>query len=243
MTHDVNITAHNRARQALSVPNCVADSNAVYPRERIIQRGADALSDAELVAVLIRTGGNGQHVVAFARHLLVQFGGLRPLLDADEQRLLRIKGLGPAKVAALRSARALCDRYLLAGCLRLNKFDSSSSVRPFVQSKLCSRRREVFAVLLLDSQNCLICYRELFFGTIDSASIHPREVLCCAIEFNAAAIIFAHNHPSGVAEPSQDDIRVTKKLKCLLAEIGVRVLDHLVVGSQEVTSFADLGLL
>ena len=219
------------------------EQHSKFPRERIIQRGADALTDAELLAVLLRTGSSTLGVVEFAEQLLRQQGGLRALLDADEKCLLGVFGLGPAKVAAIKATRALSDRYLWATCERVEVFDSSASVRPYIQNQLCARTREVFAVLLLDSQNRLIAYQELFFGTIDSANVHPREVLRCAIEHNAAAIIFAHNHPSGVAEPSQDDIRVTGKLKHLLREIGVRVLDHLVVGSGEITSFADRGLL
>ena len=219
------------------------EQNRNFPRERIIQRGADALSDAELLAVLLRTGSKTLGVVEFAEQLLRQQGGLRALLDAGEVVLLGISGLGPAKVAAIKATRALSDRYLWAVCERIDVFNSSASVRPYIQNQLCARTQEVFAVLLLDSQNRLIAYQELFYGTIDTASIHPREVLRCAIEHNAAAIIFAHNHPSGVAEPSQDDIRVTGKLKRLLGEIGVRVLDHLVVGSGEITSFADRGLL
>lgn len=219
------------------------EHKSFFPRERIIQRGADALSDAELLAVLLRTGNGSLGVVAFAEQLLEQLGGLRALLDAGERPLLGVSGLGPAKVATIKAARALSDRYLWAACVREQVFSSSAAVRPYIQNQLCARTQEIFAVLLLDSQNRLIAYHELFFGTIDSASVHPREVLRCAIEQNAAAIIFAHNHPSGVAEPSQDDIRVTKKLKHLLSEIGVRVLDHLVVGSGEITSFADRGLL
>ena len=201
------------------------------------------MSDAELLAVLLRTGSKTHGVVEFAEQLLRQQGGLRALLDAGEAQLLGVSGLGPAKVAAIKATRALSDRYLWAACERLELFNSSASVRPFVQSQLCARRQEIFAVLLLDSQNRLITYQELFFGTIDTASIHPREVMRCALEHNAAAMIFAHNHPSGVAEPSQDDIRVTGKLQRLLGEIGVRVLDHLIVGSGEITSFADRGLL
>ncbi|MBV1905350.1 MAG: DNA repair protein RadC [Pseudomonadales bacterium] len=220
-----------------------SNSKNNLPRERIISRGAEALTDAELIAVVLRTGNGKCSVVDFAEQLLKQFGGLRGLLNAGEEQLMLINGLGTAKVAALQSTRALGTRYLRAACERRDIFNSSASVRPYLQSQLCARYQEIFAVLLLDSQNRLIQYRELFFGTIDSACIHPREVLRCVIEHNAGAVIFAHNHPSGMAEPSQDDIDVTLKLKRLLSEIGVRVLDHIIVGSKEITSFADRGLL
>lgn len=213
------------------------------PRERLLARGADALSDAELVALVLRTGGSHGDVVTLARGLLGRFGSVQGLLDAPSEQLLSIRGLGVAGVTALLAARALGERYLAVPVVRQVVFQGSVDVRRYLRKRLGARQQEVFAALFLDSQHRLIRFEELFFGTVDGASVHPREVLRRAIAYNAAAVIFAHNHPSGVAEPSPADLAVTERLKSVLGCVDVRVLDHLVVSTAEVVSMAERGLL
>ncbi len=213
------------------------------PRERLLAEGADVLSDAELLAVFLRNGQGNDDVVRFARRLLQKFGSLRALLDATSETLLTETGLGPAKVAALKAALALAQRYLEAPLVREGVFSGSADVRRYLQQKLSGRTSEVFAALFLDSQHRLLRYQELFFGTIDSASVYPREVVRRVLLHNAAAVIFVHNHPSGVAEPSRSDVELTERLKRALQYLDVRVLDHMVVAANEVTSMAERGLL
>ena len=164
-------------------------------------------------------------------------------MEAPAARLLATPGLGPAKVAALKAAPVLAQRCFTAALKRGDVFRHAADVRGFLRQRLGGRLREVFAVLLLDSQHRLILYQELFLGTIDSASVHPRELLRAVIQANAAAVILVHNHPSGVAEPSAPDIRLTERLKDLLAEVDVRVLDHMIVAGEEITSLAERGLM
>jgi len=213
------------------------------PRERLLNRGADALSDAELLAVLLRSGGRAEDVVSLARRVLIEFGSLRALLDASAEQLLSVQGLGGAGVGSLLAARALGERYLAVPVVREAVFKGSVDVRRYLRQRLGGREQEVFAALFLDSQHRLIRFEELFFGTVDSATVHPREVLKRVIACNAAAIIFAHNHPSGVAEPSGSDLAITERLKSLLNCIDVRVLDHLVVSASDVVSMAERGLV
>lgn len=216
---------------------------AEQPRERLLREGADGLSDAELVAVVLRTGDRGRSAVDLGRMLLAQHGSVRELIEAPTGLLLRTAGLGPAKVAVLKAVPALAQRRIATRLKEVSVFRQAADVRGFLRQRLGSRLREVFGALLLDSQHRLIRYTELFFGTIDSASVHPRELLREALAANAAAVILVHNHPSGVAEPSAPDIRLTGRLKDLLAEIDVRVLDHMIVAGDEVTSLAERGLL
>ncbi|MEX0942963.1 MAG: DNA repair protein RadC [Pseudomonadales bacterium] len=213
------------------------------PREKLLKCGAAALSDAELLAIFLRTGTSGLPVVHLARELLSSFGGIRGLLEADEETLTVAKGVGPAKYAQLRAALELTQRYLQAGFERGDAISDPAVTRQYLKGKLRGYGREVFACMYLDNQHRLISYEELFFGTIDGASVHPREVVKRVLKHNAAAVIFAHNHPSGVAEPSQADRRITDRLKSALLLIDVRVLDHMIVGDQEVLSFAERGLL
>ncbi|TDJ23681.1 MAG: JAB domain-containing protein [Gammaproteobacteria bacterium] len=216
---------------------------AERPRERLLAQGGDALSDAELLAVVLRSGDGRRDAVQLGRTLLAQHGSLRELIAAPVSALLALPGLGPAKVAALKAVPVLAQRCFASTLGRASVFAQSADVRGFLSQRLGAQVREVFAVLLLDSQHRLIRYSELFFGTIDSASVHPRELLREAIRVNAAAVILVHNHPSGVAEPSAPDIRLTERLKDLLAEIDVRVLDHMIVAGGEITSLAERGLL
>jgi len=213
------------------------------PREKLLARGPAALSDAELLAIFLGTGTRDIPVMQLAGELLQKFRGVRGLLEADQAQLVSAKGMGVAKSAQLRAALELTERYLQAGFDRGDPLTDPVTTGRFLKSKLRGYTREVFACLYLDNQHRLIRYEELFFGTIDGASVHPREVVKRVLFHNSAAVIFAHNHPSGVAEPSQADKRITDRLKSALLLVDVRVLDHLIVGDEQVTSFAKRGLL
>jgi DNA repair protein RadC len=217
--------------------------NHERPRERLLAGGAGKLSDAELLAVLLRTGHGGCDAVALGRSLLGAYGSLRSLLDAPGTELAAVRGLGPAKAAVLAAVIAVAERYLACGIVREPVFGASADVRRYLRLRLGGRPREVFCAMFLDSQHRLIAFRELFLGTIDSASVHPREVLRETLALNAAALIFVHNHPSGVAEPSTSDVRITERLRHALQLIDVRVLDHIVVGADATVSMAERGLL
>ncbi|NEX18822.1 JAB domain-containing protein [Thiorhodococcus mannitoliphagus] len=213
------------------------------PREKMLAHGAGALSDAELLAIFLRTGVAGRSAVDLARDLLASFGGLTGLLAADQRRFCAAKGLGTAKFTQLQAVLELSRRYLLTRISGQDVLTSPEATRGYLKMRLYSSPQEIFACLFLDNRHRVIRYDELFYGTIDGASVHPREVVRRVIETNAAAVIFAHNHPSGVAEPSQADLRITQRLKDALAIIEVRVLDHIIVGDGEGTSFAERGLL
>lgn len=213
------------------------------PREKLLSRGGDALSDAELVAIFLRTGVRGKSALEIARGLLVRWQGLGGLLDAPVAALIDEPGLGPAKAAQLKATLVLAERHARECFVRGDALTSPAHCARFLKLRLRRREREIFGVVFLDSQHRVIAYEELFQGTIDGTSVHPREVVRAALRHNAAAVILAHNHPSGVAEPSQADVGITERLRQALALIDVRVLDHLVVGDQQVTSFAERGLL
>lgn len=213
------------------------------PRERLLGNGATALSDAELLAILLRSGIKGSTAVDRARELLGSFGGLRALLDANAEQVCATPGLGTASYAQLQAALELARRYLLCRISRGRALGSPTEVRQFLQLKMRYLPHEVFACLFLDNQHTVISYEELFRGTIDGASVYPREIVKRALTLNAAAVIFAHNHPSGIAEPSQADQRLTQRLKAALNTVDIRVLDHFVVGETEALSFAERGLL
>ena len=216
---------------------------AERPREKLLQQGAASLSDAEILAIFLRTGIHGKTAVDLARDLLLAFDGLRPLLDAGQAELCAARGLGAAKFAQLRAALELGRRYLAATLKRDTVLNSPEHTRAFLKARLRPYAREVFACLFLDNSHRVISFDELFEGTIDGASVHPREVVKRALHHNAAAVILAHNHPSGVAEPSHADRAITVRLRDALALVDVRVLDHFVVGDAEVVSFAERGLL
>jgi DNA repair protein RadC len=213
------------------------------PREKLLERGAGALSDAELLALFLRTGVRGKSAVDLARDLLTNFDGLVGLLAADQKRFCAGKGLGTAKFAELQAVLELSRRYLLSRVRDQDVLTSPEATRDYLKLRLYSSPHEIFACLFLDNRHRVICYEELFRGTIDGASVHPREVVRRVIATNAAAVIFAHNHPSGVAEPSQADLRITQRLKEALGLIDVRVLDHVIIGDGEGTSLAERGLL
>jgi DNA repair protein RadC len=213
------------------------------PREKLLTLGPGVLSDAELLAIFLRTGCAGKSAVDLARELLNQYGGLRPLMEASQTDFCRGLGLGSAKYAQLQAVLEMARRHLSAAMKSGDLLTSPDLVRQYLSAQLRHRSREVFAVLFLDSQHRLIAYDEIFFGTIDCASVYPREVVKKALAHNAAAAILAHNHPSGVAEPSQADLQITFQLREALDLVGVRVIDHLIVGESEVVSFAERGLL
>lgn len=213
------------------------------PREKLLAQGPAALADAELLALLLRTGLKGESVLAFAQRLLDTFEGLAGLLHAQPADLERVKGLGPAKRAEVMAVIELARRSLMQELEQRPVFDNPAKVRDFLSLKLGQREHEVFAVLFLDAQNRLVRCEEMFRGTLTQTSVYPREVLKRCLELGAAAVIFAHNHPSGAAEPSRADEFLTQSLKSALALIDVRVLDHFVVGRGGVVSFAERGLL
>lgn len=213
------------------------------PREKLLARGPAALADAELLALLLRTGLKGQGVLQLAQALLDRFGGLSGLLATDTTELGSVKGLGPAKRAELAAVLEIARRSLAARLAQTPVFDSPQAVKDYLQLQLASKPHEVFAVLFLDTQHRLLAFEELFRGTLNQASVYPREVVKRALALNAAAAILAHNHPSGVAEPSRADEALTQALKAALALVDVRVLDHFVVARGSVVSFAERGLL
>ncbi|MDH5184590.1 MAG: DNA repair protein RadC [Gammaproteobacteria bacterium] len=216
---------------------------AERPREKLLAQGAAALSDAELLAIFLRTGISGRSAVDLARDLLVEFDGLRPLLEAREKEFCLHMGLGPAKFVQLQAVLEMARRHLAANLARGDALSSPDDTRNYLSAQLRHYPYEVFACLFLDNRNRVIAFEELFRGTINGSSVHPREVIRRALEHNAAALILAHNHPSGVAEPSQADRQLTERLKETLGQVDVRVLDHIVVGDGEQVSFAERGWL
>ncbi len=213
------------------------------PREKLLQKGARALSDAELLAIFLRTGIPGRSAVDLSRDLLLSFGGVRALMNASETEFCSAPGLGRAKYSLLQAVLELNRRHLTEQLQRTDALRSPVDTRRLVISRLRDRKREIFAVLFLDNQYRLIAFEELFQGTIDSAGVYPREVVRQTLAYNAAAIIVAHNHPSGVAEPSRSDRQITERLREAVSLIDVRLLDHLVIGDGEPVSFAERGWL
>lgn len=213
------------------------------PRERLIERGAHALSDAELLAVVFGAGSAGQSALDLARNLLTEFGSLRRLLTAGAQSLLERRGVGPARYATLMASLEVARRHYCEALRAGPAMNAPAATRQFLTAQLRDRPYEVFCCLHLDNRHRLIHFEEVFRGTIDGASVHPREVVRQALRYNSAALIFAHNHPSGVAEASQADELITRRLRDALALVDIRVLDHLIVGDNSCLSFAERGLL
>ncbi|TLY61576.1 MAG: JAB domain-containing protein [Gammaproteobacteria bacterium] len=213
------------------------------PREKVLERGAQALSDAELLALLLGSGSRGRSAVELARALLTEFGSLRELLNADRPRWLGQHGIGPARYAAMQAAVELARRYFRQGMRIGPVLDAPGAARAFLLAQLRDRPYEVFCCLYLDKRHRLVGFEELFRGTIDGAGVHPREVLRQTLLHNAAAVILAHNHPSGVLEPSQADEFITRRLRDALALVDVRVLDHIIVGDGHCFSFSEHGLI
>jgi len=214
------------------------------PREKLLLKGPEALSDAELLAIFLRTGTRGKTAVDLGRELLREYGSLRALLEADLPRFSRSSGLGSAKYAQLQAVLEMARRHLGEELKRTDAMTSPDVTRRYLVSRLRSYPHEVFGILLLDNQHRVLAWEELFRGTIDGASVYPREVVKLALASNAAAVIFAHNHPSGIAEPSEADRQITQRLRQALALVEIRVLDHFIVGDGELPySFAEHGLL
>lgn len=216
---------------------------AEKPREKLIRHGAAALSDAEILAVLMRNGTRKLDAVSLARRLLTECGSLRALLEADVAQVSALPGCGPVAYATLAAALELGRRYVYTALERDGPLENPAQAGAFLVSRMKAYRREVFACLFLDTRHRVIAYRELFFGSLDSATVHPREVVRCCLELNCAAIILAHNHPSGIAEPSAADQAITRRITEAVALVDVRVLDHLVVGEREAVSMAERGLV
>ena len=213
------------------------------PREKLLRRGVQSLSDAELLAIFLRVGVAGKSAVMLAAELLAEFGSLQALLSADQQRFCQCHGLGTAKYAQVQAILEMARRHFAEILQRGNALTSPDVTRSYLTAQLRGYGYEVFGCLFLDNQHRVIVWEELFRGTIDSASVYPREVAKRALFHNAAAVIFAHNHPSGINEPSQADRQITIKLRQALELFDIRVLDHFIVGDQSPYSFAEHGLL
>jgi DNA repair protein RadC len=213
------------------------------PREKLLAGGPQALSDAELLAIFLRTGVRGRSAVDLGRTLIDRFGSLSALFGADVAAFNAVPGIGTAKYAQLQAAFELARRALRETSATGDALASPGAVRDYLRLTLENRAREAFVAVLLDAQHRVIAQEELFQGTLTQASVYPREIVKCAMRHNAAAVIFAHNHPSGIAEPSQADQTLTETLKRALALVDVRVLDHFVIGRGAVTSFAERGLI
>ncbi|MDH3646627.1 MAG: DNA repair protein RadC [Gammaproteobacteria bacterium] len=213
------------------------------PRERLQELGSAALSDAELLAVLLGTGVAGGTALDLAHELLQRFRSLRALLTATQTQACQVRGLGPARWSQLQAAVEIVRRNLREALDRPDALTSPAVTREFLRARLRDLPHELFCLLLLDNRNRVITFEELFRGTIDGASVHPREVVKLALERNAAAVILAHNHPSGIAEPSQADEMITRRLCDALSLVDIRVLDHFVVGEGDCVSFAERGLI
>lgn len=213
------------------------------PREKLLARGAETLSDAELLAIFFRTGTRGKTAVDLARELLSRFGGLRNLLAADRQVLCETSGLGEAKYIQMVAALEMGRRHLEARVVRSGALESPDDTLRFLQASLRDRPYEVFCCLFLDNRHRVLAFEELFRGTLSGTAVYPREVVKRALALNAAAVILVHNHPSGVAEPSRADEVLTERLQEALGLVDVRVLDHFVVGDGETVSFSERGLI
>ena len=213
------------------------------PREKLLAKGAAALSDAELLAILLRTGTAGRSALDVARDVLKNFQSLRKLIASDQRRFCAEPGLGPARYAELQAAAEIARRQLSQTMQAGPSLSSPRATRDFLSARLRDLEHEVFCCLYLDRRHRLIQFEELFRGTIDGASVHPREIVKHALQRNSAAIIIAHNHPSGIAEPSQADELITQRVKEALALVDIRLLDHIIVGDGICVSLAERGVL
>ncbi|MCB1665870.1 MAG: DNA repair protein RadC [Pseudomonadales bacterium] len=213
------------------------------PREKLLSEGAASLSDAELLAVVVRAGGRGNSALDLARGLLARFHSLNGVLTASMEEFCQCRGLGQVAYIQMQAMLELSRRHLHEQLADSDALTSSELTRQYLRARLRHYEHEVFACLYLDNQHRVVKLEELFSGTIDGAAVYPREVVKRCLRHNAAAVIFAHNHPSGIAEPSQADIAITRRLTAALNTIDVRVLDHIVVGRNEAVSFAERGLM
>lgn len=213
------------------------------PREKLALKGAESLSDAELLAIFLRTGSQGTNVMLLAQLMLNEFGSLYRIMTANHEALGKIKGLGSAKITQLHAVAELGRRFFASQLARENVMENPLVTRHYLQSVLAHQEREVFMALFLDNQHRVLQAQKMFSGTIASVEVHPREIVREALKLNAAAVILAHNHPSGIAEPSRADRDITGKIGQACALLNIRLLDHLVIGRGEYTSFAERGWL
>lgn len=224
----------------MSIKDWPADER---PREKLLTRGPHALSDAELLAIFLRTGIKGKTAVDLSRTLLRKHGSLQALLQADQQNFCKSPGLGPAKYALLQAVVEMTKRHLHESLRRGDAIENIETTRNYLTAQLRNHAQELFACLFLDSRHKVIRFEILFQGTINSASVHPREVVKKALQYNAAAIIIAHNHPSGAQKPSLADRQITEKLKQALSLVEIELLDHFIIGDNSGWSFAENGLI
>jgi len=213
------------------------------PRVKLLSKGPAALSDAELLAIFLRTGLQGKTALDLSRDLLTDYDGLRGLIETDSRTFCKTKGLGLAKYCQIQAAIELGKRYLQENLLKKDVLSSPNDTKNFLLAQLRAYPYEVFACLFLDNRHQIISFDKMFNGTIDGASVYPREVVKQALSRNAAAVIFAHNHPSGVAEPSLSDKKITRRLQEALNLVDIRVLDHFIIGENSAVSFAEHGLI
>ena len=213
------------------------------PREKLLSKGATSLSDAELLAIFIRTGRQGKTAIDLSRDLLTEFNGLRAMVESDSATFCQAKGLGLAKYSQIQAAIELGKRYLEENLSEKDVLSSPNDTKNYLLAQLRAYPHEVFACLFLDNRHQVISFDKMFNGTIDGANVYPREVVKQALARNAAAVIFAHNHPSGVAEPSLADKNITQRLQKALKLVDIRVLDHFIIGDSTAVSFAELGLI
>lgn len=229
--------------KAVAIPSLKHWPPGERPRERLLSAGPERVSDAELLAVMLGRGIRGLSALELAHHLLTTFGGIRGLLNARFEELRAVRGMGPGKAATLIAARECGCRYLQEKLAPGRPIHSPADSRDFLMARLRDRPHEVFCCLFLDNRHRVLAFDELFHGTIDSTTVHPREIVRQALQRNAAAVILAHNHPSGIAEPSEADQLITRRVRGALELIDVRLLDHFVVGDGVCTSLADRGML
>jgi len=213
------------------------------PREKLTMLGAEALSDAELLAIFLRTGSYGTKVMVLAQQMLNEWGSLYRIMTASQEELGVMKGLGMAKITQLHAVAELGRRFFTSQLARENVMENPQVTRHYLQSVLAHQEREVFMALFLDNQHRVLQAQKMFSGSIASVEVHPREIVREALKLNAAAVILAHNHPSGIAEPSRADREITGKVCQACALLNIRLLDHLVIGHGEYTSFAERGWL
>lgn len=217
------------------------ETERILPREKMQHNGIGALTDAELLALFLRTGTRGKDLLTFADYLLSHFGSLHGLLEASEAELRGVNGIGMAKYAQLKGITELARRFFSVRLMEQDPLRTPDATREFLQSHLCDEEREIFMVIFLDNQNRVIKHSRMFSGTLSHVEVHPREIVREAIKANAAALILAHNHPSGSAEPSKADRFITEKVVKSCNFMEIKVLDHLVIGRGEIVSFAERG--
>lgn len=215
----------------------------MMPREKLLQFGAESLSDHELLAIFLRTGTKMSPVLNLSQNLLNEFGSLYHLMNANHNDFCKKHGLGTVKYCQLKAVIELSSRYLKVKMSQENSLDSPNLTYHYLSSRLSNKEREIFLVIFLNNQNNVIDIQEMFIGTYNSVEIHPREIVRAALKCNAAALILAHNHPSGIAEPSQADRNVTHQVERACSLVDIRLIDHFVIGKGEYVSFADRGWL